>query len=135
MESSWYHLHQKWRHLKSTVHVGWCQFNTHYQEYCRKLLSFTNNIQNTRRLYSKKVMQNHLAILMQRMYGINCSIRDVMSSPYPQKIGTVRCLGWILWNLSFRYISLYWSIHTKDDSKRGSAFAFIFGVNWPVQWM
>ena len=26
------------------------------------------------------------------------------------------------------------SIHTKDESKRGSAFAFIFGVNWPVQW-
>ena len=25
--------------------------------------------------------------------------------------------------------SLYWSIHTKDESKRGSAFAFIFGVN------
>ena len=24
---------------------------------------------------------------------------------------------------------LYWSIHTKDESKRGSAFAFIFGVN------
>ena len=27
------------------------------------------------------------------------------------------------------------SIHTKDESKRGSAFAFIFGVNWPIQWM
>ena len=27
------------------------------------------------------------------------------------------------------------SIHTKDESKRGSAFAFIFGVNWPVLWM
>ena len=27
------------------------------------------------------------------------------------------------------------SIHTKDESKRGSAFAFIFGVNWPVKWM
>ena len=27
------------------------------------------------------------------------------------------------------------SIHTKDESKRDSAFAFIFGVNWPVQWM
>ena len=26
--------------------------------------------------------------------------------------------------------SLYWSIHTKDESKRGTAFAFIFGVNW-----
>ena len=23
-----------------------------------------------------------------------------------------------------------WSIHTKDESKRGIAFAFIFGVNW-----
>ena len=26
--------------------------------------------------------------------------------------------------------SLYWSIHTKDESKRRIAFAFIFGVNW-----
>ena len=26
--------------------------------------------------------------------------------------------------------SMYWSIRTKDESKRGSAFAFIFGVNW-----
>ena len=26
--------------------------------------------------------------------------------------------------------TLYWSIHTKDESKRGTAFAFIFGVNW-----
>ena len=25
--------------------------------------------------------------------------------------------------------SLDWSIHTKDESKRGTAFAFIFGVN------
>ena len=25
--------------------------------------------------------------------------------------------------------SLYWSIHTKDESKRRTAFAFIFGVN------
>ena len=24
--------------------------------------------------------------------------------------------------------SLYWSIHTKDERKRGTAFAFIFGV-------
>ena len=25
--------------------------------------------------------------------------------------------------------SLYWSIHTKDESKCGTTFAFIFGVN------
>ena len=25
--------------------------------------------------------------------------------------------------------SLYWSIHTKDESKRETAFAFIFGAN------
>ena len=25
-------------------------------------------------------------------------------------------------------LSLYWSIHTKDESKCGTAFAFIFGV-------
>ena len=29
---------------------------------------------------------------------------------------------------------LYWSIHTKDESKRGTAFAFIFGVNWLWRW-
>ena len=27
------------------------------------------------------------------------------------------------------------SIHTKDESKCGTAFAFIFGMNWPGQWM
>ena len=26
--------------------------------------------------------------------------------------------------------SLYWSIHTKDESKCETAFAFIFAVNW-----
>ena len=26
--------------------------------------------------------------------------------------------------------SWYWSIHTKDESKHGTAFAFIFDVNW-----
>ena len=26
--------------------------------------------------------------------------------------------------------SLYWSIHSKDESKRSTACAFIFGVNW-----
>ena len=39
-------------------------------------------------------------------------------------------ITWFPWNLSFRYIHLYWSIHTKDESKRGTVFAFIFGVNW-----
>ena len=38
--------------------------------------------------------------------------------------------SWIPWNLSLRYMSLSWSIHTKDESKRETAFAFIFGVNW-----
>ena len=55
---------------------------------------------------------------------------------------------WILWNLSFRYIlfhekrlqTMLWHHnarvnHTKDESKCSSAFAFIFGVNWPVQWV
>ena len=27
------------------------------------------------------------------------------------------------------------SIHIKDESKRGIAFALIFGVTWPLQWM
>ena len=54
----------------------------------------------------------------------------------------------IPWNLSFLYV-ISWkkdskrcydtitpeSIHTKDVSKRGSAFAFIFGVNWPLEWI
>ena len=30
--------------------------------------------------------------------------------------------------------SMYWLIHTKDESKRGTAFAFIFGVNWLCHW-
>ena len=31
--------------------------------------------------------------------------------------------------------SWYWSIHTKDESKRVPAFAFIFGVNWLMEFM
>ena len=27
------------------------------------------------------------------------------------------------------------SIHTKDESERETAFAFIFGVNWTIQWV
>ena len=30
-------------------------------------------------------------------------------------------------------ITMPGSIHAKDEGKRGSAFAIIFGVNWPVQ--
>ena len=61
---------------------------------------------------------------------------------FPHKIVP---MSWIPWNLSFRYMLFHEkdskrcndtttpeSIHTKDESKRGSAFAFIFGVNWPV---
>ena len=40
------------------------------------------------------------------------------------------------------WIFIIWSIkpfririHTKDESKHCSVFAFIFGVNWPVQWI
>ena len=39
---------------------------------------------------------------------------------------------WILPNMIRavkRLHSMYWSIHTKDESKRETAFAFIFGVN------
>ena len=35
--------------------------------------------------------------------------------------------SFIPWNLSFH--SLYWSIHTKDESKSWTMFAFIFGLN------
>ena len=57
-------------------------------------------------------------------------------------------IAWIPWNLSFRYTlfhekrfqTMLWHHNArvnshKDESKRGCAFAFIFGVNWPVQWM
>ena len=57
--------------------------------------------------------------------------------------------AWIPWNLSLCYILFHekkdsqrccdttkpeW-IHTKDESKHSSVFAFFFGMNWPVQWM
>ena len=71
-----------------------------------------------------------------------------------EMIGLVHCL-WLVKMNSFKLVILLhfiswkkkkdskWccdtttpeSIHTKDESKRGSAFAFIFGVNWPIQWM
>ena len=43
-----------------------------------------------------------------------------------------RCIYKTFMNSMKRVIplhSLYWSIYTKDESKRGTAFAFIFGVN------
>ena len=43
--------------------------------------------------------------------------------------------GWMAHNMNSMKLvillhPLCWSIHTKDESKRGTAFAFIFGVNW-----
>ena len=45
------------------------------------------------------------------------------------------CLQRRQWNMNSMKLviplhSLSWPIHTKDESKRGTAFAFIFGVNW-----
>ena len=47
-------------------------------------------------------------------------------------------ISWIPWNLSFRCIlfneerlqTMLWHHNTRNESKCGSAFAFIFGVNW-----
>ena len=38
-------------------------------------------------------------------------------------------VAWISMELVIPLRSLYWSIHTKDESKRRIAFVFIFGVN------
>ena len=66
--------------------------------------------------------------------------------PLVQCVTLVRAISWILWNL-FHFISWKkdskWccytttpkSICTKDESKHVIMFAFIFGVNWPVQWV
>ena len=41
-----------------------------------------------------------------------------------------KCLNMNSMKLVIPLHSLYWSIHTKDESKHGIAFAFIFDVNW-----
>ena len=66
----------------------------------------------------------------------NCSIqRHVWVNAWDNLL--LRCFKMFM--MSMKLViplhSLYWSIHIKDESKRVSAFAFIFGVNWPVQWM
>ena len=50
--------------------------------------------------------------------------------PIKSKVMPSTCRSWIPRNLSFCYKSLYWSIHTKDENKCRTAFAFIFGVIW-----
>ena len=59
----------------------------------------------------------------------------VLTEPWQRESSTD--LAWLhIWlyfmnsmKLAIPLRSSYWSIHTKDESKRGTAFAFIFGVN------
>ena len=49
--------------------------------------------------------------------------------PVPKDITSVPCMLHEFHETCHSVTLFYWSIHTKDESKRGTAFAFIFGVN------
>ena len=66
----------------------------------------------------------------------NCILVGVLILDHPGNLHVVPNLGDSLYYQhkmnSMKLIllqSLYWSIHTKDESKCGTAFAFIFSVN------
>ena len=71
--------------------------------------------------------------------GTNCVLdnsggRSTLCKYDELKLGVLRAntpvrVGMNAMKLVISLHSLYWSIHTKDESKRGTAFAFIFGVN------
>ena len=78
--------------------------------------------------------------------SISCWLRNSKSHPHLQRFTmtptftphtvaeVVENFQTLLMNSMMKLViplhSLYWSIHTKDESKRGTMFAFIFGVNW-----
>ena len=71
------------------------------------------------KLFSRFVMNSMKTCACVMFYFMKKSFSDVSRK-------------WILPNMIRavdRLHSLYWSIHTKDESKRETAFAFIFGVN------
>ena len=61
--------------------------------------------------------------------GIKCKNRGILFSLNKWRIA-ISADGYVnSMKLVILFHSMYWSIHTKDESKRGTAFAFIFGVN------
>ena len=54
-------------------------------------------------------------------FKYQCVCFYITSNPYELIMNSMKLV--ILLHL------LYWTIHTEDESKRGTAFAFIFGVN------
>ena len=85
----------------------------------------------------------HSVISLKRK-GLHCSTVELTDPPPPLETDhkfheTYHPLHFIWWKKKDSKrccdTTMRESIHTKDESKRGSAFAFIFGVNWPVQWM
>ena len=96
--------------------------------------------------YSAELWCNSVSNHWMRSEGLAVPMFGVAMCVSLWKIGHAPpqcCWAWNPWNfISWKKKDSKWgcdtttpeSIHTKDESKRGSAFPFIFGVNWPVQW-
>ena len=83
------------------------------------------------------------AYKISKCFGHN-SFKIELQNPISWSISKCHCLSvditWLSQNFkaknknSMKHVnrlhSLCWSIHTKNESNRGTAFAFIFGVNW-----
>ena len=85
------------------------------------------------RLLKKSRKCNKLVYCFSKWHnlGLHCCFNECMESGGTQLISiqTAKKLLMNSMKLVILLQSLYWSIHTKDESKRGTAFAFIFGVN------
>ena len=68
-------------------------------------------------------------ILVSPLSTINSSINDMQSKRFMIVSEINNSYLTNSMKLVILLHSLYWSIHTKGESKRGTAFASIFGVN------
>ena len=136
----WLHLH--WKHLHSTLNstgVWVTRYTNRVQKSRKKIMMFDCLQKDSRecpwhyrvRLYSFCLLPSTISTIM------------IHGSHYMNSMKTCPSVTFYFMNNSFSDIDRKWilpnmirvvnqSIHSKDESKRGFAFAFIFGVNWPI---
>ena len=88
---------------------------------------FLSPVYDTRRVLSKDMAKTHDS--RERIKRSNGIVKNGHSRKVSVQLQIIAGLDMNSMKLVIPLHSLYWSIHTKDESKRGTAFAFIFGVN------
>ena len=118
-------------------------------QFCICALCCTLQVTSNTYQFTCKIHFFYLSIL-NRYNGTKSGISDTSDPVYNDTCSfnyskyEVQCKNIYFWNAHSKYKStstnskklvillhsLYWLIDTKDERKRGTAFAFIFGVNW-----